>query len=132
MNKLAEEPDRERCINKTGIKAGVIEEIIRYAKAFRLQKVILFGSRARGDFERASDIDLAALGGDIKQFSYAMEEKTSTLLRFDVIDLESDPDADLMACVQSEGILLYASTCSSVQNSKGSEQLRTENSFRNY
>ncbi len=108
MNKLWEELDREGCIIKTGIKPGVIEEIIQYAKDFGLQKVILFGSRARGDHDRSSDIDLAVAGGDIKRFSYAMEEKTSTLLRFDIIDLEACSDAGFIAGIEAEGILLYA------------------------
>jgi predicted nucleotidyltransferase len=107
MNKLTEDSDRERYIMKSGIKPGVIEEILRYARNFGLKKVILFGSRARGDFDRASDIDLAASGGDIKQFSYTMEEKTSTLLRFDVIDLETDLDIGFREQIEAEGILLY-------------------------
>ena len=31
----------------------------------QVEKVILFGSRARGDYGRASDIDLAVYGGNI-------------------------------------------------------------------
>lgn len=47
--------------------------------------VILFGSRAKGSYQRASDIDLAVKGGDIDKFAVAMEEETSTLLKFDVL-----------------------------------------------
>ncbi len=43
---------------ETGIKRKVIEEIILLAKEHGVNKVILFGSRARGDFHRSSDIDL--------------------------------------------------------------------------
>lgn len=35
------------------------------AEKYNIEKVILFGSRARGDYKRASDIDLAVQGGDI-------------------------------------------------------------------
>ena len=46
-------------LEKTGIKPVVIDEIKALAQVYGIQKVILFGSRARGDFHRASDIDLA-------------------------------------------------------------------------
>ena len=55
----------------TGIKAKVTEEIAELAKRCGVEKVVLFGSRARGDFGRASDIDLAAEGGDIDMFMNA-------------------------------------------------------------
>ena len=40
----------------TGIRETVIEEIRGLAKRHGVRKVILFGSRARGDYRRASDI----------------------------------------------------------------------------
>ena len=46
-------------MNNTGIKAEVIEEIRKLARKYDVTKVILFGSRARGDFKRTSDIDIA-------------------------------------------------------------------------
>ena len=42
----------------TGIKPKVIEEIRTFARKYNIDKVILFGSRARGDYRRTSDIDL--------------------------------------------------------------------------
>lgn len=42
-------------MEKAGIKKSVIEEICGLAKKHGLEKVILFGSRARGDYGRASD-----------------------------------------------------------------------------
>ena len=41
------------------------EELIALAQRCGLKKVILFGSRARGDCRERSDIDLAVSGGDI-------------------------------------------------------------------
>ena len=43
-----------------------------------MQKVILFGSRARGDFKTKSDIDLAVQGGDFIRFMLDVNEETST------------------------------------------------------
>lgn len=45
-------------MNDTGIRPEVIEEIRNLAQKYDIEKVILFGSRARGDFKERSDIDL--------------------------------------------------------------------------
>lgn len=42
----------------TGIKMIVVQEICLLAKKYNVEKVVLFGSRARGDYRRVSDIDL--------------------------------------------------------------------------
>ena len=52
-------------LEKTGIKPIVIDEIRNLADKYQVKKVILFGSRARGDFYRASDIDLAVKDGNL-------------------------------------------------------------------
>lgn len=91
----------------TGLKAQVIEEIRELAKKYQLEKVILFGSRARGTFQETSDIDLAVSGGDKTMFSLDVEEETSTLLTYDVIDLDAAIQDNLRAAIEKEGILLY-------------------------
>lgn len=93
--------------NHSGIKQYVLDEIIHFAKKAQIQKVILFGSRARGDYWRASDIDLAVYGGDILAFEFDVKENTSTLLDFDIIDLGQNIDAKLRTSIETEGILIY-------------------------
>lgn len=90
-----------------GIRQQVIDEIKALARNHQIEKVILFGSRARGDYHRASDIDLAVTGGDIVNFSLDVEENTSTLLTFDVIDLEKDLKAEFLESIRKEGIIIY-------------------------
>ena len=90
-----------------GIEATVIRQISALAKKHHIQKVILFGSRARGDFRRASDIDLAVQGGDVCRFRLDVEEETHTLLTFDVVDLCSDLSPELREAIGREGVLLY-------------------------
>ena len=69
----------------TGIKQQVIEEICDIAKACNITKVLLFGSRARGDYKERSDIDLAVIGGKVELFAITVDEETSTLLKYDVV-----------------------------------------------
>ena len=65
-------------MERTGIKPIVLEEIKRIAEEYEVKKVILFGSRARGDYQRASDIDLAVQGGRVTDFILDVKDTTST------------------------------------------------------
>ena len=94
-------------MNETGIKEVVIKEIIELAQQHGVEKIILFGSRARGDYHRASDIDLAVYGGDITGFSLDVEEKTSTLLTYDVVDMRKEHKATFVETIIGEGKILY-------------------------
>ena len=91
----------------TGISDQVIKEIISFAQMHSVEKVILFGSRARGDYHRASDIDLAVYGGDVMKFTLDMEERTSTLLTYDVIDLKRELQKEFRESIEREGMILY-------------------------
>ena len=91
----------------TGIRAQVIKEIIALAQKHSIEKVVLFGSRARGDYHRASDIDLAVSGGNVIEFSLDVEEVTSTLLTFDVVDLNKSLQTEFRESIEREGKILY-------------------------
>ena len=82
-------------------------EIIELAKHYGIQKLTLFGSRARGDFRKTSDIDIAVSGGDIAGFSIDVNEETNTLLKFDVINLDGAVQTELLESIEREGIVLY-------------------------
>ena len=92
------------------LDARVENEIIEYAKKYGIKKVILFGSRARGDNWERSDIDLAVSGGDIGEFREAMDEEVWTLLMFDVVNLDRGITAELQAELDRDGVVLYEET----------------------
>ena len=85
-------------------------EIIELAKIHNINKVILFGSRARGDNNKRSDIDLAISGGDFIRFSLDVEDKVWTLLKFDIVNLDKENNPGLLAEIGREGTLLYEKT----------------------
>lgn len=91
----------------TGIRVQVIDEIIYFAKKYNLDKVILFGSRARGDYHMVSDIDIAVSGGDKAEFSLDVDEQTSTLLQYDIVDLDSDIKEELLLSINRDGVIIY-------------------------
>ncbi|MDO5410117.1 MAG: 23S rRNA (uracil(1939)-C(5))-methyltransferase RlmD [Lachnospiraceae bacterium] len=90
-----------------GIDQKVKEEICNLAEKYGIEKVILFGSRARGDYKRTSDIDLAVTGGSISEFALAVDEETSTLLEYDVVNLDGSVQEELMESIRAEGRVLY-------------------------
>ena len=91
----------------TGIKIELIDELVHMAHKYNVNKLILFGSRARGDYHRASDIDLAVYGGNIAAFALAVEEDTSTLLRYDVIDMGRKHPAKFEEAIARDGRVIY-------------------------
>lgn len=87
-----------------------MREITEIAKRNQIQKIILFGSRARGDYNRTSDIDLAVTGGNISGFAVSIEEETSTLLEYDIVDLDKPVSEELLKSIRDEGKILYEKT----------------------
>ncbi len=94
-------------MNETGIRPQVLREIRELAQKHHINRVLLFGSRARGDFKRTSDIDLAAEGGDFDRFALDVEEETSTLLKYDIVDLSRAMQEELREAIRREGIVIY-------------------------
>ena len=93
--------------NSFGLNDIVLKQIIDLAQKRNITKVILFGSRARGDFRKKSDIDLAVLGENVAEFSFDVDELTDTLLKYDIIDLNSNISDELLTSIQNEGIIIY-------------------------
>lgn len=85
----------------------VEDDIIKIAKKNAIKKVILFGSRARGDHSERSDIDLAISGGNTLNFQYDLEEEAWTLLMFDIVNLDREISEELQAEIDRDGVILY-------------------------
>ncbi|MCM1135287.1 MAG: nucleotidyltransferase domain-containing protein [Clostridium sp.] len=94
-------------MENSGIKPIVIQEIRGMARKYNVNRVILFGSRARGDYRRVSDIDLAVGGGDFAGFALEVEEETSTLLKYDIVNLDGSVQEELRTSIEKEGKILY-------------------------
>lgn len=85
------------------VKSGIVE----MAEKYGIQKVILFGSRARGDNRERSDIDLAVSGGSVSEFALAIEDTLDTLLMFDVVNLDENINLRLSEEIERDGIVIY-------------------------
>jgi uncharacterized protein len=85
--------------------------ISRRLSAFpEVERIILFGSRARGEASERADIDLAVEcpAADIRRWFDIEEAADSapTLLKIDLVRLDTAP-AELAANIRSEGKVLY-------------------------
>lgn len=92
---------------KYNIPDRVLKDIISMAKKCNIQKVILFGSRARGTHRERSDIDIAVSGGDFDEFYWTVNEEAWTLLMFDIVDLNKRISDELKKEIERDGIVLY-------------------------
>lgn len=73
------------------------------------QKIVLFGSRARGDNSERSDIDLAVYGMPEKnqaQFWWEIDD-LPTLLKFDLVYITENTDKVLLQNIEKDGVVLY-------------------------
>ena len=90
-----------------GLSDRLLSEITELARTHGLDRVVLFGSRARGDYRDKSDIDLAVSGGDVNAFALDVEEETHTLLPFDVVNLDGSVQRELLESIAREGCVIY-------------------------
>lgn len=101
--------------NKTehyGLKPHIIEQINSvFAHYPQIETVILYGSRAKGNFRYGSDIDLTIKGEDLtlSQLLKIENELDDLLLpyKIDLSLLEKIKDADLLDHIRRVGIVFY-------------------------
>ena len=89
------------------IPERVLQEILQFARDAGVERLVLFGSRARGTHSERSDIDLAVYGGDFDAFYFRVQEETESLLEFDLIDMHRKVSPSLLEEIEREGIEIY-------------------------
>ena len=93
---------------ETGIKEIVLNQIREIAQKCEIEKVILFGSRARGTNGPRSDIDLAIYGcRDFDKLYDCLQEDLWSLLKLDIINMDSRISEELKAEIKRGGVVLY-------------------------
>ena len=89
------------------IPERVLQEILQFARDAGVERLVLFGSRARGTHSERSDIDLAVYGGDFDAFYFRVQEETESLLEFDLIDMHRKVSPSLLEDIERERIEIY-------------------------
>lgn len=91
---------------KYNLPERVLKDITTFALKHDIQKVVLFGSRARGTHTERSDIDLAVSGGETEGFYWDIKENVHSLLTFDIVDYRG-ASVDLQEEIERDGITIY-------------------------
>lgn len=91
------------------LEKRIVDEIVCIAQKYNyINKVILFGSRARGDNSPRSDIDLAIYSDkSLVEFIEDIEMNAHTLLEFDFSDMKAIDDEFFLEQIKKEGIVIY-------------------------
>ena len=85
-------------------------KLANLAARYGAQRLVLYGSRARGDFHERSDIDLAVYGmPEDQRSSFSMEtEDLPTLLKLDIVHVSQSMNPAFLKNIEEDGVTLYA------------------------
>lgn len=83
----------------------ILNSVALLGKRLNADKIVLFGSRARGDNRERSDVDIAVFGlAKEKQVLFREEiEQLPTLLDFDIVFVNEKTDAALLENIRKDG-----------------------------
>ncbi|MGL5766106.1 MAG: nucleotidyltransferase family protein [Sarcina sp.] len=73
-----------------------------------IDEIVIFGSRARGDYNKVSDIDIA-IKGDVDKIMYKIRdyfEESSIIYTVDVVNYISISNQDFKENIDNEGIIV--------------------------
>lgn len=89
----------------------VIRQIKQIAGSYPIEKIVLFGSRARGDHSPISDYDIAVFGNQLSEVDqaafWAEVEEIETLKKIDLVFIKDDADDKLRENIKRDGIRIY-------------------------
>ncbi|MEO6693963.1 MAG: nucleotidyltransferase domain-containing protein [Ignavibacteria bacterium] len=97
---------------KYGLSDNFINEIKSVFETYqKVNEVIIFGSRAKGDFKTGSDIDLAIKGNEIRlddilNLSLRLENITFPY-KMDLINFQSIEDINVIEHINNSGKVFY-------------------------
>jgi len=94
-------------MDKFGLSDSIVSAIVKLGEKYNIKQIKLFGSRARGDYQERSDIDLAVYGGDVIGFSTEIDDVVPTLLKFDIVNMDKPVQKELTDSIEKEGIAIY-------------------------
>lgn len=95
-----------------GLSNAVISDICSILKRHaNIEKAVIFGSRAKGNYSEGSDIDLAVIGNGIS-FNQLMDiniqiEDLGLLYKVDVIDYNKNIGTPIGEHIDRVGLLFY-------------------------
>ena len=102
-----------------GLEENDINIICSYlSKYSEIEKATIFGSRAKGNFKKGSDVDIALYGGKVTldtvtSVNSALNEDSPLIYFFDVLSYENIESKELKEHIDRVGIEIYTLASSS-------------------
>mgnify|MGYP004478757481 CR=1 FL=1 len=96
--------------NEYGIEEDIFNNILDTFKSIEeIERVILFGSRAKNTYKNTSDIDLAVKFKKIdkKLLLIRKLDEIKCILKFDVLNLDNISNEKLLENIKKEGKVIY-------------------------
>jgi predicted nucleotidyltransferase len=100
--------------NCYGLSNSALEQVTEAIRRFdQIAAVVLFGSRAKGNYKPGSDIDLAVKGDRVSprivaQLADCLNEETLLPYFFDVVHYETLDNQALVDHIDRVGIVIYS------------------------
>jgi len=100
-------------MSNTGLLQSDLNIVLSVLGEFpNVKEAILFGSRAKGNFRRGSDVDIALKGENLNleivtKISYRLNEETILPYKFDILDYQSINNTKLTEHINRIGISFY-------------------------
>jgi predicted nucleotidyltransferase len=93
------------------INVQTLDEIKKVSSKYRsIQKICLFGSRAREANNKHSDIDIAVFADnfeDFYEFKGDIDFIVNTLLKIDITLVSKDTEEYLLKQIRADGVVIY-------------------------
>lgn len=102
----------EKSAIRFGLKKSTIEKIISvFVKYAKIKKVLLYGSRAKGNYRNGSDIDLTLIGDELSYSQLGnLESDIDDLFlpySFDISIFKDIDNPDLVDHINRIGVVFY-------------------------
>lgn len=97
-----------------GLKSSNIESICAILQSFpEIEEALIFGSRAKGNYRKGSDVDMALFGQNVvldtaQKVAYQLNEETTMPYRFDVLSFADISNPDLRDHIRRVGVVMYS------------------------
>lgn len=103
--------EQAKRVKKLGVSIDLVDMIVSViTRHIESNEIIIFGSRARGDYKKTSDIDIAIdCKNDVSFSAEILDEEVPTLLKFNVVNLRKINEG-LKKEILKEGIVVYEKT----------------------
>lgn len=92
------------------LNGKLIQSIQDIGRKYAIKRIVIFGSRARGDHKPTSDIDIAVYPfPEFMNKGYFSSEidDLATLLKIDIVFINDYTDTNLVENIKKEGVVIY-------------------------